>query len=138
MGLRALILNHFWLKLFSLFLAMLIWLAVWGNLRNESLFPRKFAPVEPTRLFLNRPIMVLTDTAERPALLVDPDHASVSVRGPAPLLEELKDEEIQVFIRVGSKHPLGGEFPIFVHVPFGAAVGRVTPSTAAVRTAPNP
>ncbi len=125
MPLRALILDHFWLKLFSLILATLIWLAVRSNLSNAS--------TELVRTFLNRPILVLTDNAEHAAVSVTPDQATVTVRGPASLMQFIKDEDIHVFVRLGEKRHLTGDLPVHVHVPAGASVALVTPSTAAVK-----
>src|SRR5213593_3032440 len=122
MPLRSLILNHFWLKLFSLILATLIWLAVRANLSNAS--------AEFVRTFVNRPILVLTDNAQHTAVAVNPDHATVTVRGPASLMQFIKDEDIHVFVRLGEKRLLMGDLPVHVHVPAGASVALVTPTTA--------
>src|SRR6266567_7783248 len=119
MPLRALIRDHFWLKLFSLVLATLIWLAVRSNLTNVS--------SEIVRTFLNRPILVLTENAEHAAVSVNPDQATVTVRGPASLMQFITDEDIHVFVRFGEKRQLGGDLPVHVHVPAGASVALVTP-----------
>lgn len=128
MPLRALIFDHVWLKLFSLILATLIWLAVWTNLRNEPIFK------DDLRTFVNRPIGVLVDAPERAPVTVIPANATVTVRGPGDLLLGLKEDDINVFVRVPSKLPLSGDLPVHVHVPVGTAVAVVTPITATIRT----
>ena len=138
MSLRSIVLDHFWLKLFSLILATLIWLAVWANLHNDTLFPRRGVASEVPRTFLNRPIMVLTDVADRPAVSVTPTQASVTVRGPATLMQALKDEDIEVFVRLGDRRRFTGDLPLHVHVPAGANVEAVTPAIAAVRPGASP
>jgi YbbR domain-containing protein len=130
MPLRSLILDHFWLKLFSLILATLIWLTVRGNLSSAS--------AEQTRTFLNRPILVLTDTAEHAAVTVNPSQATVTVRGPASLIQELAEQDIHVFVRMVDRHQFSGELPVHAHVPSGANVALVTPTTTTVRSAASP
>src|SRR5438034_6305040 len=130
MPLRSLILDHFWLKLFSLILAMVIWLALRDKLSSAS--------TELVRTFLNRPILVLTDSAEHPAVLVNPDFATVTVRGPVSLMQFIKDEDIHVFVRLGERRQLSGELPVHVLVPAGASVALITPTTAAVKPASPP
>jgi YbbR domain-containing protein len=129
MPLRALIFDHVWLKMFSLVLATLIWLAVWTNLRNEPIFK------DDLRTFVNRPIGVLVDSPERAQVSVIPERATVTVRGPGNLLLGLKEDDINVFVRVPSKLPLSGDLPVHVYVPAGTAVAVVTPITATIRTA---
>ena len=85
MALRSLILDHFWLKLFSLILATLIWLTV----RDSGVSS------DATRTFVNRPILVLTDKSQHTAVTVNPSVASVTVRGPASFINELTEQEIQ-------------------------------------------
>ena len=138
MPLRALILDHFWLKLFSLILATLIWLAVQANLANGVLPPRKASSAEETRVFLHQPILVLSEAAEHPAVSVIPNEVAVTVRGPIALIHELAAPDIHVFVRLTEKHPFSGGLPVHVHVPTGASVALITPATAAVKPASNP
>src|SRR5258706_4751156 len=137
MPLRSLILDHFWLKLFSLVLATLIWLAVQANLTNGAL-PTKKASGTDTRTFLHQPIMLLTQAAEHPAVSVTPDEVAVTVRGPFALIRELAASDIHVFIRLTERRRFSGDLPIHVHVPVGASITQITPPTAAVKPAPNP
>ena len=129
MPIRSLILDHLGLKIFSLILGTLIWMAVRTNFAN---------PAEADRTFTNRPILVLTDNAEHSAVVVNPNQASVTVRGSASLMQLLKDEDVQVFVRLSEKHHLTSELPVHVHVPAGATVVLLTPATAAVKPAAAP
>ncbi len=129
MPIRSLILDHLGLKIFSLILGTLIWLAVKANFANPS---------EADRAFVNRPILVLTDTAEHSAVVVNPNQASVTVRGSASLMQIIKEEDVHVFVRLSEKRPFTGELPVHVHVPAGANVVLLTPATAAVKPAANP
>jgi hypothetical protein len=128
MALRSLILDHFWLKLFSLILATLIWLTV----RDSGV------SAEVTRTFVNRPILILTDRAQHTAVVVKPNLASVTVRGPASLINELTEQEVHVFVRLTEREQVNGELPIHAHVPSGASVFLVTPMTASIRPVTSP
>jgi len=128
MSLRSLIFDQIWLKLFSVVLATLIWLAVWANLGGERV-------ARLTRTFMNRPILTLCES-ELPPLKVMPDKATVTVRGPADLIQNMEDKDISVFVRVvDPKQPMG-DLPVQVHVPAGASLALVTPMTAQIRSAP--
>src|SRR5262245_13328807 len=133
MSLRSLILDHFWLKISSLVLATLIWLAVWANLHHESLFPKLFASVDKDRIFRNLPIMVASDPDLRTNVTINPNHVSVTVRGPASLIDPMQDDDIQVFVRVLDKPQTSMSLPIMVRVPAGASFRGVTPETANVK-----
>lgn len=130
MPLRSIFAHHFWLKLLSLVLASLIWLTVKANLGTTG--------GEATRTFINRPIMLLTDSAEHVAMVASPNQASVTVRGPALLIQEMADQDVHVYVRLHERNQLSGELPVHAHVPAGATVALVTPLTASVKPAAAP
>lgn len=130
MTLRSLIRDHFWLKLISLVLAVLIWLTVKSNLGNTG--------GEATRRFPSRPILVLTDKAEHVAIVTNPGEASVTVRGPTALLNELSEQDIHVYVRLNDPRQVSGELPVHAHVPSGATVFSVIPVTATIKPAGAP
>jgi YbbR domain-containing protein len=127
MPLRRLIANQFWLKLLSLVLACLIWLTVRANIGTTS--------GDATRTFEARPVLLLTDSAEHVAMVASPSKASVTVRGPAALVQELAENDVHVYLRLADSSVAGGQLPIHAHVPAGVSVMLVTPATAAVRPA---
>jgi hypothetical protein len=86
--LRNLIFSDFWLKLFSLVLAILIWLLVSFAIHKEG---------PPTRTF-NIPVMVTSAAADVRNLHVNPDRVDVKVRGEARKLEELVAEDLHAFV----------------------------------------
>lgn len=127
MPLRSIFAHQFWLKLLSLVLASLIWLTVKANLGGTG--------GEATRTFTNRPILLLTDSAEHVAMVSSPNQASVTVRGPALLIQEMADQDVHVFVRLHDRAQSTGELPVHAHVPAGATVAMVSPLTATVRPA---
>ena len=125
MPMRSLIFDHFWLKLISLVLAILIWLTIRSDLGNS--------PAETTRPFPKCPVLVLTDNAEHVALVANPGQVSVTVRGPTALLNELSEQDIHVYVRLNDARQVNGVLPVHAHVPSGASVIRITPETATIK-----
>src|SRR4030095_13607007 len=133
MSLRSIIFDQIWLKLFSLVLATLIWLAVRTNIGNEPLFTRRIGNEDT---FINRPILILTESTNHPPLFVSPERAEVTVRGPPDLMQGLREEDINVFVRYVDRNHLVSALPVHVHLPAGAVLARVKPITALVKAAP--
>ncbi len=127
MPLRTLIADNFWLKLLSFVLACLIWLSVRANIGTGS--------GDATRTFEGRPILLLTDVAEHVAMVASPNQASVTVRGPAAVVQELADQDIHVYVRLHDNSQTFGQFPVNAHVPAGVTVMLITPASAAVKPA---
>ena len=124
MSLRSLLFDQLWLKIFSLVLAMLIWLAVRGNLsKGEN---------DTVRKFRHLPVMLLTDANERRALVVEPEVVDVTVRGPAGLLDDLSERDIEAFVRVQGGRDMG-TFTVEIHTPPGVHLFLLTPGRALVR-----
>jgi hypothetical protein len=111
MTVHSILLHNFWLKLFSIILATLIWIAVRANLASAS--------ADVNRKFPHRPVLVMSGAGEHPALTIEPGDVSVLVRGPAELIGRLKEQDVQVFLPLDDRQDLPGEFAIVVHVPPG-------------------
>jgi hypothetical protein len=138
MFLRAFFLHNFWLKLFSVVLATLIWLAVWASLRGESVLSHRIASAEVTRKFPRRPVLVVTGTGEHPALAIEPSDVSVLVRGPAAVLSGLKEQDIQVFLHLQGRLDSAGDFGVVVHAPIGVTEVVAFPEHVTIRPTGRP
>ena len=123
MSLRSLLLDHLLLKLFSLVLATLIWLAARGNLTRDD--------TDTVRKFHHLPVMLLTDATERRALVVDPEVVDVTVRGPAGLLADMSERDIEAFVRVPGGRD-AGTFTVEIRTPPGVHLFLLTPGRATV------
>jgi len=128
MPLRPLIFDHGWLKLFSLVLAALIWFAVHASVGVDPTSGRKM-----TREFLQRPVLLLSESGAHQAFMVEPAYINVFVQGPVNLLNELKEQDVQVFVRLVEGRPAGAA-PVRVHVPAGVNVSHFDPLTVTIRT----
>jgi len=99
--LRQLFLEDFWLKLFALILAILIWLTVSLAIRKEV------SPVTATvpqnnaeRVFFNLPVVVYSLADDVHNFRVNPQEVSVTVQGDRKALETLRGQDIGVTVNL--------------------------------------
>lgn len=126
MSLRDSIFNKFWLKLFSLALAFLLWFAIQSNLVSRS---RGLAnPLHPaeTRDF-RRPIAIMTSAANRRAFRIEPSEVDVRVGGTPDQLKKLNPHDILVQVKLVEVPNPQGSFPIEVTVPPQVSLQQVWP-----------
>ena len=96
--LRNLILEDFWLKLFSLVLAVLIWLTVSFAIRKETSPISALSFALPDRTFLNLPVLVMSSAEDVRNFKVDPNEVAVTVQGEARLLQSLQSKDIHALV----------------------------------------
>lgn len=97
--LRDLILRDFWIKLFSLGLAILIW---------EIIAPAAYKPAPASSSPAGRasemqtnytiPVLVMSSAADVRSFKVDPSEVEVRVRGEARRLRELQAKDIRALV----------------------------------------
>ena len=90
--LRGLLFHDFWLKLFSLALAVLIWLTVSFAQSGDG---RSFLTNRgaPEQTYYNIPVLVMSSAADVRNFKVDPNVVAVTVRGDKKALHELQARE---------------------------------------------
>ena len=90
--LRNIFFHDFWLKLFSLALALLIWLTVWLFAIRKEVSPATAltnARLEE-RTFYNIPVLVMSTAADVRDLKVNPGEVAIKIRGESKKLQELE------------------------------------------------
>ena len=118
--LRNLLWEDFWLKLFSLALAVLVWLTV-TFVSQKDVWTDK-------RVFANLPVTILASAEDVHNFRVNPTEVEVIVRGEARTLQNLQSKDIRPMVDltgVGAARDLRRR--IEVSVPAGVAPMRVTP-----------
>jgi len=95
--LRNLVLKDFWLKLFSLVVAVLIWSIVSFAIKNEGIASLSLTPAEQ-RVFSNLPVVVLSSAEDVRSVHVNPKEVEVTVQGDPKLLQNLKAADIRVLL----------------------------------------
>ncbi len=98
--LRNFICNDFWLKLFSLALAVLIWLVVGSFVRNQRNPLRLQVTPETRRTYRDLPVLVMSSAADARNFRVAPSKVDVTVQGESETIDSLPDKEIQVLVDV--------------------------------------
>jgi hypothetical protein len=135
MPVREFILNNFWLKLFSLVLAVMIWLAIRGNIRTEL-----SGSNNPFRLPANdefaRPIMLDVAPTDKQAYVVTPLSVNVKLTGDPDALKKLNPNDIQPFVRLNNVTVAHGAFPVELkQLPPRVSLQALWPSHVHVETA---
>ena len=123
--LRKLVLENFWWKLFSLALAVLIWLTVTFASQKEG------RPVQ--RVFSHLPVLALSATEDVHNFRLSPAEVEVTVQGDARTLQNLQDKDVRPMVDltgVGVARELRKR--IEVSVPVGVAHTRVAPEEVQV------
>ncbi|MEO5802344.1 MAG: hypothetical protein ABIR24_02355, partial [Verrucomicrobiota bacterium] len=100
MSLRSFILHNFWLKLFSLLLATLIWFAIHFWIEGGNRPPANPITNPITRQLFRMPVRVLTKPGDDRVFKVDPEEISVFVTGEAAVLRDLTPKNISVYVDV--------------------------------------
>jgi YbbR domain-containing protein len=123
--LRHVFLEDFWLKLFSLVLAVVVWLIV-------TFASQKEAGMTP-RVFSDLPIRVLSSAEDVRGFRVSPNEVTVTVQGNAKTLQNLRSKDIQAVVDltgVGAARDL--HKPVKVLFPAGVAFLHVAPEEVQV------
>ncbi len=136
MSLRESMRHNLGLKVFAFFLAVLTWLTLRymeRNARWPSTGITSTTQVELSGL----PIRVLTETGQMPACQLEPDKATVVLRGRSAELSKFTKREVWLFVNlVNGKESVGGTYMIQAHCPPGITVEQIKPPVAIVRMTP--
>ncbi len=123
--LRNLLLEDFWLKLFSLALAALIWFTVTFVSQKEVR--------TDTRVFLSLPVSVVSSADDVRNFKVNPDEVEVTVQGDVEILQNLQSKDIRAMVDltgVAAAHELRKR--VEVSVPAGVTFLHVAPEEVQV------
>ena len=124
--LRNLVLEDFWLKLFSLVLAVLLWLTV-------TFASRKDPGIDQRVLAKMLPVTILASTEDVHNFRVSPSEVAVTVQGNPKTLQNLQTNDIRAIVDltgVGAARELRKR--IEVSVPAGLTHLRVMPEEVQV------
>jgi len=135
---RELIFDNLWLKIFSVLLATLIWFAARTQLVENPVMSAAFPGNAAQASFADRPVLVLTLPTDRRLFRVDPPTVSVTVSGPAMLVQELTEAKVGVFVKAPPPEVASEPVPVEVHVPRGITVVETRPKAAMLTATKTP
>jgi YbbR domain-containing protein len=132
---RNLVVKDFWLKLFSLALAILIWLTVQFSISKE---------VSPLSALIGRTadetvmtVPVRVPSADGRAITVEPSEIQVTLRGDPKSLKSLGVENVRAHVDLAGVEMADGlRRPVEVILPPNVAYTRLDPDEVEVRVAP--
>src|SRR6185295_13182350 len=107
MWFRNFLQNNFWLKLFSLFLALLIWFSVRFYTIYDVQTARNTFKLSARLDFLQVPIKVLKSTANTQSCKIEPTLVDVTVAGEKSLLQNLSARDIAPFVSLVGEQAVG-------------------------------
>ena len=133
---RNLVVKDIWLKLFSLALAILIWLTVQFSISKE---------VSPWAALIGRtadvtvlPVHVSVPGMEARTIHVTPPDVLVTLRGDPRLLKEIGTNDIQAQVNLTDVESASGlRRPVEIILPEGIAYTQVKPAEVEISVSPN-
>jgi len=127
--LRHLFFHDFWLKLFSLVLAVLIWFTVHFASQKE-VSPLTLTAEE--RKFSNLPVMVMFAAEDVRTFIVKPNQVDVFVQGDPKILKNLQSRDIRVMVDLTGIEAAHLRKRVEVSPPAGVTHARVSPQEVEV------
>ena len=135
--LRKLVFKDFLLKLFSLAMAILIWLLVSIAIRQQPSSAGSAGPLPAGRTFYNLPLGILWATNQMRQFLVSPREVEVTVQGDTNALEKLQPADLRAVVVLTGTEPAGAmSKKIEVAAPPGVSYVRVVPPEAQLMPKP--
>jgi hypothetical protein len=136
--LHNLLIRDWLLKLFSLTLAVLTWLAVSFSLRHEVVeVPGK--PDVSEKPFYDVPVVVISAAGDARGFLTAPAEVDVVLQGDKQLLEGLEKRQVHLVVELnGTQSASGLKRRVEVITPPGISHTRITPAEVEIIPRPAP
>ena len=137
--LQQLILKDFWLKLFSMGLAMLTWFTVNIAIKND-ISPGATISLAPTDQVVLRdvPVIILASAAQQRVFTVAPKTVEVTLQGDLTTIRNLRKQEVRVLVDLSDSGVVPNSIRrVEVSTPAGLSHVRVDPPEVQVVAEPN-
>lgn len=137
--LRSLFFKDFWLKLFSLAMAVLIWVIVSPAARNQTspVVTLTNTSTEEKWTFSNIPVLVMSSAADVRDFKVSPNNVEVTVRGKPQVLQQITASDIRALVDLtGIEAAQGLHKRIEVTTPPGVTFVTVVPNEVTILVPP--
>jgi len=132
MSVRDAVLHNFWLKLFSLVLATMIWFAIFSAQNS----PRADRPLfgNASVKLQHVPVTVMKSAGDLRNFQLEPGTVDVTVQGPRAKAQVLTPGSLEVFINLSDvTDTVGLTKKILVHAPPDFTVVKVSPAEVRIR-----
>lgn len=91
------LLHNFWLKIFSLGLATMIWLTIHISIARDFALTNPNL-THPTRQFVTLPVSVITQPGDGRVFKITPKEVTATIDGEEPILRRMNAKEIKVYV----------------------------------------
>lgn len=134
MALRDYILNHFWLKLFSLLAAILLWFWIQTGINKEHKLGQNPFMNFSSRESVPVAVTVLGPPGDARVFKVEPSQIYVTITGEAAVLNELTRKELKAYVDLTDlKRNEDDDRKIELHVPDGVTIVRLSQRSVKVQ-----
>lgn len=121
--------SDYWVKLFSLILAIMIWFAIHSAIQR-GIEPRRPLPRAQSRVFNDLPIKVLTAAGDNRIFRVTPATVDIQLTLDSVSSIEINSNDILPFVDLTG--PANVKQKIFINAPAGVKIDLVNPPTVEV------
>jgi hypothetical protein len=134
---RHLIFHNFWLKVFSVALATVIWLAIYHGIQNDQNPAQTIINHLAARQFIRVPVSLVKSPGDARLFKITPPAVIVSVSGEDLESHHLTASDLRAFVDV-TELPAGKSVlaPIRAEGPAGDSIQDIRPSSVMVEEAP--
>ena len=127
MAFREYILSHFWLKLFSLLAAVLLWVWIQTGIQTDHRI-NSSSFINPGREVVQVSVTVLSPPGDARVFHVVPEKVDVTITGESAVLNDLTKRELKAYVDLTDlKKNEEDERRVELHVPTGVTVIRISP-----------
>lgn len=127
------IVKDFWLKLFSLALAVLIWFTIFQAIQQQGSPVNAFNPNLKKRTFYNLPVTPVSSSSDVRNFKLSPNEVQVTVQGEGKLVDGLQAEEIKARVDLSGLETDGDIHQhVEVATPMGLTCVNIEPSDVQV------
>ncbi|MBA4149517.1 MAG: hypothetical protein H0X66_15500 [Verrucomicrobia bacterium] len=126
MTFRRLVQENFWLKLFSVILAIGLWFIIRVDIQSGPSLPQ--TPVtNPILRVLELSVYVLTDPADAQIFKISPEKVAVTVTGESAVLRRFTGEDFKAYVDLTTIQTIQTNMEVRLHVPAGVTILNVLP-----------
>ena len=136
---RHFIFHNFWLKVFSVALATVIWLAIYHGIQNDVTPAQTILNRLVARQYLRVPVTIIKLPGDSRIFKLTPDAVIVSIAGDDLDSRRIASSDLRAFVDV-TQVPSGTSFmaPVRAEAPSGETVQDVRPANVLVEQNPPP
>jgi len=138
MTLRHFMFHNFWLKLFSIALGTIIWLAIHHSIDNNFDLTESGTPKRLVKQTLQVPISAVRQEGDPRNFAFSPTNATITIVGEADVLRKLGTRNIRVFVDLNDFHSSGPvQLDLLPGAPDGINVTEYKPHSVTVTVETN-